>query len=71
MNVKMTASEVRQLIDNNLVEEQPSDEEYQEIELPNWMIEMLLLLFPNWSPDKSLEFLCQKFIEDNSHIKLN
>lgn len=71
MHVKMTAAQVRYMIDNNLVDLETPNDEYLEIELPDWMIEMLLLLFPSWSPDESLEFICQKFIEDNGPIKLN
>lgn len=68
----MTPSQVQLLIDNNLIEkEDANSDEYVEVQVPNWMIEILLLFFPERSPDKSLEVICEQFIEHKKQIKLN
>ncbi|MEM6320461.1 MAG: hypothetical protein AAF960_22520 [Bacteroidota bacterium] len=71
MKRKMTAAEVQALLDDNLFQPEDDDSEYVEVQLPNWMIEILLLLFPNWSPEQSMEFLCREFLENNKRTKLN
>ena len=67
----MTATQVQALINNNLIGQEDTTQEYVEVQIPNWMIEILLLLFPNWSPEKSIEHICQQFLEEAKHIKAN
>ncbi len=68
----MTAAQVQELIDNSMINKDvDASQEYEEIDIPNWMADMLLLLFPKWSLEKSLEFICQKFLDNNKHIKSN
>ena len=67
MKDKMTTSEVQQLIDNNEL----SDEEYVEVQIPNFMLNVITLLFPAKDEEESVQLMLKNHIDSNKEILYN
>lgn len=67
MKDKMTASQVQQLIDNNEL----SDDEYVEVQIPNFMLKVITLLFPAKDEEESVQLMLKNHIDANKETLYN
>ncbi len=67
MKDKMKASQVQQLIDNNEL----SDEEYVEVQIPNFMLKVITLLFPAKDEEESVQLMVKNHIDANKETLYN
>ena len=67
MKDKMTSSQVQQLIDNNEL----SDEEYVEVQIPNFMLKVITLLFPAKDEEESVQLMLKNHIDANKETLYN
>lgn len=63
----MTVPQVQQLINNNEL----SDEEYVEVQIPNFMLKVITLLFPAKNETESVNLMLQNHLEANKEILYN
>ena len=67
MKDKMTNTQVQQLIDNNEL----SDEEYVEVQIPNFMLKVITLLFPAKDEEESVQLMLKNHIDANKETLYN
>lgn len=67
MKDKMKATQVQQLIDNNEL----SDEEYVEVQIPNFMLKVITLLFPAKDEEESVQLMLKQHIDANKETLYN
>ena len=67
MKDKMTSTQVQQLIDNNEL----SDEEYVEVQIPNFMLKVITLLFPAKDEEESVQLMLKQHIDANKETLYN
>ncbi len=63
----MTITQVQQLIKNNEL----SDEEYVEVQIPNFMLKVITLLFPAKNEEESVHLMLKNHIDSNKEILYN
>lgn len=63
----MTSTQVQQLIDNNEL----SDEEYVEVQIPNFMLKVITLLFPAKNEEESVNLMLKEHIDNKKETLYN